>query len=210
MKANRPKPKSDWRDGFLFLGGNLALDFLNTRPLVNDEPRELLDNFSSLLRWFRAAKLITSGEQTRLERSWADSGRAKRTVAAMRSLRERLRKEILAWEHGGRVSPAMTKELNKMLAMHPMLRRLQASRLSLHLWFKPSRPEDLWAPLAHSAARLFVEADRNRVRKCEQCVLHFLDTSKKGSRHWCSMRLCGNRVKVAAYAARRRRNRVMG
>jgi len=53
-------------------------------------------------------------------------------------------------------------------------------------------------------ATLFAEADRNRVRKCGQCVLHFHDTSKKGIRRWCSMRLCGNRLKVAAYAARQR------
>jgi predicted RNA-binding Zn ribbon-like protein len=46
--------------------------------------------------------------------------------------------------------------------------------------------------------------DRNRVRKCDQCVLHFHDISKKGTRRWCSMQLCGNRLKVAAYAARQR------
>src|SRR6516164_5368126 len=46
--------------------------------------------------------------------------------------------------------------------------------------------------------------DRTRVRKCGQCVLHFLDTSKKGTRRWCSMQLCGNRLKVAAYALRKR------
>jgi predicted RNA-binding Zn ribbon-like protein len=43
-----------------------------------------------------------------------------------------------------------------------------------------------------------------RVRKCDQCVLHFYDISKKGTRRWCSTQLCGNRQKVAAYAARRR------
>ncbi len=53
-------------------------------------------------------------------------------------------------------------------------------------------------------ATLFAHVDRARVRKCGQCVLHFHDTSKKGTRRWCSMRLCGNRVKVAAYAARQR------
>ena len=72
------------------------------------------------------------------------------------------------------------------------------------LWFEPREPEDLFAPLAYSAATLFATVDRKRVRKCAQCVLHFHDTSKKGTRRWCSMQLCGNRLKVAAYAARRR------
>ena len=31
---------SDWKDGFLFLGNQLALDFVNTRPVQNGEPME--------------------------------------------------------------------------------------------------------------------------------------------------------------------------
>jgi len=53
-------------------------------------------------------------------------------------------------------------------------------------------------------AALFAEADRNRVHKCGPCVLHFHDTSKKGTRRGCSMWLCGNRLKIAAYAALQR------
>jgi predicted RNA-binding Zn ribbon-like protein len=92
------------------------------------------------------------------------------------------------------------------MAEHPMLIRLKASgsASTTELWFDPHRPEDLFAPLAHSAAMLFAGVDRNRVRKCRQCVLQFYDRSKKGTRRWCSMRLCGNRLKVAAYAARQR------
>ena len=42
------------------------------------------------------------------------------------------------------------------------------------------------------------------MRKCESCVVHFLDTSKKGARRWCSMNICGNKVKVANYQQRKR------
>jgi predicted RNA-binding Zn ribbon-like protein len=82
--------------------------------------------------------------------------------------------------------------------------RGSGSAFSTELWFETRQPEDLFAPLAHSAATLFAAVDRNRVRKCAQCVLQFHDTSKKGTRRWCSMQLCGNRLKVAAYAARQR------
>ena len=40
------------------------------------------------------------------------------------------------------------------------------------------RPEDLFAPLAHSTAMLFDNVARERIRSV-QCVLHFYDTSKK-------------------------------
>ncbi|PYX60939.1 MAG: hypothetical protein DMG76_00995, partial [Acidobacteria bacterium] len=52
--------KSDRKDGFLFVGNQLALDFLNTRPVQNGEPSELLPDFSALLRWFQAADLLNS------------------------------------------------------------------------------------------------------------------------------------------------------
>jgi len=137
-----------------------------------------------------------------------ESVTARRTLEVIRQFREKLRKEILAWEGGADVHRTIVDELNRLMAAHPMLGKLQATGNgpSMELWFETRQPDDLFAPLVHSAAKLFAEADRNRVRKCGQCVLHFYDTSKKGTRRWCSMQLCGNRLKVAAYAARQRLN----
>jgi predicted RNA-binding Zn ribbon-like protein len=206
MAGSKPDRKSDWKDGFLFLGNDLALDFLNTCPVQNGEAVELLPDFDALLRWFRAADLLSPREVASLRQLWGESARAQDVVEAVRELRERLRKEVLGWERGGTVHRAVLDELNHLMAEHPMLTRLKAGgdASTAELWFDPRRPEDLFAPLAHSAAMLFAGADSNRVRKCGECVLHFYDTSKKGTRRWCSMQLCGNRLKVAAYAARRR------
>jgi predicted RNA-binding Zn ribbon-like protein len=206
MSTAKAKPDSPWKDGFLFLGNHLALDFLNTRPALNGEPLELLPDFSALLRWFHAAGLLTLRQRASLQEKWGDSARARRTVEAVRELRERIRKEVAAREKGSVVHHSTVDELNRLMAEHPMLTRLMTggSKASTELWFAPHQPEDLLAPLAHSAATLFAHADRNRVRKCGHCVLYFHDTSKKGTRRWCSMQLCGNRQKVAAYAARQR------
>lgn len=194
-------------DRFLFLGNHLALDFLNTRPILNGEPAELIPDFNALLRWFRAAKLISPRDATRLQHRWAASARAQRTVEAMRALREKLRVAVIAREHGRPVRPSTVPELNRLMAEHPMLTRLSASRAAraTELWFETRRPEDLFAPLAYGAAALFATVDRERVRKCAGCIVHFYDVSKKGTRRWCSMNLCGNRLKVAAYANRQRR-----
>jgi predicted RNA-binding Zn ribbon-like protein len=196
------------RDGFLFLANRLALDLLNTCPVQNGKSVELLPDFDALLRWFQAADLLSSREAVSLRQHWGESARARHVVKAMRELRERLRKEVLAREHGGTIHRAAVEELNQLMAEHPMLTRLKArgGASTTQLWFNPRCPEDLFAPVAHSAATLFSDVDRKRVRKCGQCVLHFYDTSKKGTRRWCSMQLCGNRIKVAAYAARQRRN----
>jgi len=206
MGSKASKTNSDWKQGFLFVGNQLALDFLNTRPVQNGETVELLPDFKALLRWFQAAELINARQAANLEKRWGESDRAQQTLRAAWELREKLRKEILAWERGAAVRGSTVEELNRLMVEHPMRTRLRATRngLSKELWFDPQEPGDLFAPLAQSAATLFAETASDRVRRCGQCVLHFHDTSKKGTRRWCSMRLCGNRLKVAAYAARQR------
>ncbi len=64
----------------------------------------------------------------------------------------------------------------------------------------------LWA-LARSAADLLTSPRLSRVRECpgeDGCGWLFLDTSKNGSRRWCSMQGCGSRAKARRYAGRRR------
>lgn len=209
MSRAHHEPEAIWRDGFLFLGNQLTLDFLNTHPVMNGHLVELLPDFSALLRWFQAADLLTPNRGAELERQWRGAAGARHTLAAVREFREELQKEILAWEQGSAVSRSMVGKLNALMAAHPMRTRLSAGgkKSSTEKWFELCQPDDLFAPLAHNAALLFATVDRGRVRKCEQCVLHFQDTSKKGTRRWCSMQLCGNRRKVAAYAARQRKIR---
>jgi predicted RNA-binding Zn ribbon-like protein len=202
----KPARKSEWRDGFLFLANHLALDFVNTCPVQNSDAVDLLPDFEALVRWFQAADLLSPRQAVSLRQQCEGPTGAQHVVGRMRELREKLRKEVLAWERGATVNRKMITELNHLMAEHPMLTRLKAtgSVPTAELWFDARRPEDLFAPVANSAAMLFAELDRSRVRQCGQCVLHFYDTSKKGIRRWCSMQLCGNRLKVAAYAARRR------
>ena len=205
----KPASRSDWKDGFLFVGNETVLDFLNTRPVQEGEPMELLRDFGAVLRWFQAAVLLNSEQAASLERQWVGTARAQEATEAMRDLRERLRAEILAWEQGRGIPRSMVDELNALMGVHPMLARLIAigTAFSTESWFEAREPEDLFAPLASSAATLFATGDRKRVRKCDNCVLHFHDISKKGTRRWCSMRLCGNRLKVASYAARQRQRK---
>ncbi|MBK3630046.1 CGNR zinc finger domain-containing protein [Streptomyces sp. MBT49] len=49
-----------------------------------------------------------------------------------------------------------------------------------------------------------LSAAPDRIRGCAQetCVLHFFDTSRNGTRRWCSMAVCGNRAKASRHYAR--------
>jgi predicted RNA-binding Zn ribbon-like protein len=201
--------RSDWKGGFLFVGNELVLDFVNTRPVQDGEPVELLKDFGAVLRWFQAADLLNSEQAASLEHQWGGTTIADKATEVMKELRERLRAEIVAWEEGRVIRRSTINELNGLMRLHPMLTSLMTNGNagSTKLWFEVREPADLFAPLAHGAATLFAAGDRKRIRKCDNCVLHFHDTSKKGTRRWCSMQLCGNRLKVAAYAARQRKNR---
>ena len=94
MSRARKKQNSDWKDGFLFLANDLALDFLNTRPVHDGELTELIPDFRALLRWFQTAGLLRSGQASVLQQRWGGSDRARRIIEAVRQLREKLRKEI--------------------------------------------------------------------------------------------------------------------
>src|SRR5215467_9373130 len=207
MKTATKQNGSDWRDGFLFLGNHLALDFVNTRPTPKGEPVELLTDFPALLKWFQAAEVIDAADAERLNHLDGDSSDKAGALATALSFREKLQRSVVSLEHNKQVPPDIVKEVNRLMALHPVLHRLEnggQGPWSVKQWFRPERPEGLLAPLAYAAAQLFTETDFTRIRKCSNCILHFQDTSKKANRRWCSMRLCGNRFKVAAYAAKHR------
>jgi predicted RNA-binding Zn ribbon-like protein len=47
---------------------------------------------------------------------------------------------------------------------------------------------------------MLTEDDLSRLRKCAnpECVLYFYDVSKGGKRRWCSLDICGNKLRMAA------------
>jgi predicted RNA-binding Zn ribbon-like protein len=55
-----------------------------------------------------------------------------------------------------------------------------------------------------AVARLGVLGELERVKICpaDDCLWAFYDTSRNGSRQWCSMAVCGNRAKARAHRAR--------
>jgi predicted RNA-binding Zn ribbon-like protein len=57
------------------------------------------------------------------------------------------------------------------------------------------------ATIAREAVAVFGAA---RVRECgaDDCSMIYVDTSRSGTRRWCSMQRCGNRAKVRAHRAR--------
>ncbi len=204
--TNTTESPKEWVDGFLLVGNQAALDFLNTRPVLDTGPMELLGDPAALERWLIASGLASSHKAKRLIRSWRDSPRAEMFLQELIAFRERLRGAVLRRESGLPVSDAFVSEVNLLLEEHPsrVVLHRKAAKLERVVVFEPREPEDVWAPIATATAELLSEIPASRIRKCQSCVVHFYDTSKKGSRRWCSMNLCGNKLKVAAYRQRNR------
>ncbi|HMF46229.1 MAG TPA: ABATE domain-containing protein [Candidatus Udaeobacter sp.] len=200
------KVPDEWRDGFLFVGNHLALDFLNTRPILAEGPKELLPDVDALVRWLVASGVLTPQKGKTLAEKWQAMPEASVFLRALLKFRERLRAVVIRQEARLSVSNEFIAETNSLLKHHPSVIALQqkGKKLELEAASEPEKPNDVWAPIAIAVAELLSGVSPGRLRKCEACIVHFLDTSKKGSRRWCSMKICGNKIKVAAYQKRKR------
>lgn len=70
-------------------------------------------------------------------------------------------------------------------------------------WASPVTGTQILGTAARDAIEV-IGSSASRLRECqsEDCYLLFFDTSRPGTRRWCSMRRCGNRRKVGTYRAR--------
>ncbi|RIJ70625.1 hypothetical protein D1871_18030 [Nakamurella silvestris] len=62
----------------------------------------------------------------------------------------------------------------------------------------------LSAAAASSAVELLTGTAQERIKSCPSCEWLFLDISKNGTRRWCSMAMCGSRIKAKRHYDRAR------
>lgn len=204
----------------LELAGNaLCLDFANTvnaRP-TNTRPtaqRDYLGSYADLLAWSVYAGTFPASALAPLEPR--GSGRAAEAV-----LRDahRLRDSVYAVfsaiaaarrpERGEveRLSAAYAGALANVRIVTGAGSSPGDGGWAYELTW-PVRADELAAPLwpvAHSAGELLLSGPLERVGECPSCGWLFVDTSRNGTRRWCSMATCGSRDKMARYHRRRRR-----
>ena len=64
--------------------------------------------------------------------------------------------------------------------------------------------DGLTGRLVGVAVTAMLDGSWERLKACRNCRWAFFDESKNRSAHWCSMQLCGNRLKTRAYRRRHR------
>ena len=193
------------------IGGWLCLDWANTvSARSGPERHEYLTCYADLLEWGRRAGVLTQRDVRRLERDAARRpGEAAAVLDRAITMRETIYRIFAAVASQRSPKKADVASLNAMLA--EALSRLQvqpAEAAFAWQWAWEPRALDvmLW-PIVRSAADLLTSTDLCRVRQCarrEDCGWLFVDTSRNQSRRWCSMSMCGSRVKSSRYYLRKR------
>ncbi len=199
---------------FNLCGGHPALDLVNSLDYrFSDRERlDLLTSYDDLLRFVEQTQLL-DGRQIRELAKAADPAIAARILRSAKELREAIAGIFYAYVDDRAPTADQIRILEKNLGYANRRRELR--------WTKPMRGEraglkwswgsserepelPLWV-LAQSAARLLMSDTMDRVHACahESCRWLFVDTSKNGTRRWCQMRLCGNRMKARRFQARR-------
>jgi predicted RNA-binding Zn ribbon-like protein len=193
---------------FLFVGNHLCLDFINTQMVVHGVLTDLLADFSDLVAWLAQASVLDKTEEREVMKTWGDQPEGARTFEEARTFRGTLRgmaEQIVA---GKPVSQPVVEAINRLLRRHMGYAQLVRVRGGFEQTFRSeSRAVTrLLVPLAESASHLLCSGDLSLVKKCQNpaCVLYFYDTTKNHARQWCSMSICGNRMKVAAHYQRKR------
>lgn len=183
--------------GFQFIGGSLALDFINTVANRLGDQREDLASISQVTRWARRAGLISPHQVVAVPSS---------RLAVLLARREELYALFRAIAIGSPLPRRGLEELNLRLAEISSLRKIRRNARSLAWCWDTdlSQPEHLLGPILWDAADLLISGKFTRIKQCsdESCGWLFLDRSQTGKRRWCSMADCGNRDKARRFYRR--------
>jgi predicted RNA-binding Zn ribbon-like protein len=193
---------------FVFVGNYLCLDFLNTEVVEKGKSIDLLGNFSDLAEWLFEAEVVDARGERAITRKWNDHAVSASALEQAREFRAVLRRIIGNIVQAKPVGKSSIEEINRILRKqneYSYLRRENGEyKMRSQLLF--DQPVHLLSPIAKSAADLLVNANFSLIKKCENpnCILYYYDTSKNQKRRWCSMKICGNRIKAATHYKRKK------
>ena len=189
------------------VGGNLALDFVNTQD--GDPPSECLRGYADLVAWGVVAGLLLAEEGERLlgeaGRRPEDAGAAYHDALTLRgALHEIFRAVAEGTDVPERGLESLRGYEREALSRGKLVRDDEGFTWQ---WKDELDLAGMLWPVAHAATGLLTSGELDRLKLCAGCYWVFLDASKNRSRRWCTMEVCGTDEKKRRYVAKRRRTR---
>ncbi len=169
---------------FTWLGGRPSLDLCNTQTPAGD----LLQSPADMCHWLTTAGFTQPANPCAQD------------LQRVRALRDALRVAFV--NHDADDVAEIASEWLMAAPGH-----LAIDRSSLRTSFCPdvNTCECTFVPALLDAIDLAREGiERVRVCAADNCSMIYLDSSRNGSRRWCSMERCGARAKAHAYYERKR------
>jgi predicted RNA-binding Zn ribbon-like protein len=197
---------------FEFIGGQMCLDFANTLGgLRGGVTRECLSGYDDLVAWSQQADSITEDKATSLLlEAEQHPSEAVAVIESAHTLREAIYRIFAAIATG--IQPAeadlaiLNAELGKAISGGRIIPVADGFGWE---WSSDQHTLDqMFGPIARSAAELLTSPERSLVRECTSatCSWLFVDHTKNHRRRWCTMTGCGNVAKVRRHRQRQREN----
>jgi predicted RNA-binding Zn ribbon-like protein len=172
---------------FAFEPGSLSMAFAITGAPIDEARFETLRNPTDLSQW--AAAIMGARE---VVASAADLAHAKLVRSAIWSATEAVIEGRLPDAEDRRV-------LNDAARRAPPRPKLAPDGGAS--WARPVDADAVLSAVAGDAIELVGGPRATRLKRCQgvNCSIPFVDTSRPGTRRWCSMERCGNRAKVRTH-----------
>ncbi|MBO1329833.1 ABATE domain-containing protein [Streptomyces sp. VRA16 Mangrove soil] len=170
--------------------GTLPLDFVGTlRARRNELPTEKLATPDLLDDWFVESGMVDEPPR-------ADEVDLETAI----DLREAIYSLVAARLAGESLPGADVAEVNRQAAGLPVKTQLVEGQVR-----HTASVSQALATLARHTIEIVGGDEAALLRECArpECTQVYLDRSRGHRREWCAMRTCGNRVKAAAYRARK-------
>lgn len=196
-----------------FIGGDAALDFVNTVNGRDQSPSDWLDSYARLVEWAELARLLPDKTLRVLARkAQSEPATAARALARAKLLREgmfALVKAIISGDAPQRDALALLRE-HWIEGINAHELRFADGRVGPELRGNATDFDLIASMVAYRMVEyvLALPADRLRICQGPNCAWLFIDSSKAGRRRWCDMAVCGNAAKSRRFHARSQRRRL--
>jgi predicted RNA-binding Zn ribbon-like protein len=186
------------------VGGNLALDFVNTGGPGHGD--EALQSYQDVVAWAEHVGAVGPADTARLLRRAhrdPDTARAEfdRAVGVRDSLSALLGAVVEGRTPDASALAALRSEEARALDHARLVR--EGTRFTWAWDGDDHLARPIWL-VAHAAVELLTGDRLDRIKRCGGCPYLFFDESRNRSRRWCSMNDCGTDQKVRRFVVKRR------
>jgi predicted RNA-binding Zn ribbon-like protein len=193
-----------------FVGGDPALDFINTVSGRDQTPRDWLDGYACLLEWATLVRLLPERNLRALTKKLhSESATAARALTRAKELREELFALVSAIAAGNTPPKSALAALREhwLAGTDAHELRFENGQVLADIRADAADFDLIAAMVAYRMVEHVLAQPADRLRMCggTNCAWVFIDSSKAGRRRWCDMAVCGNVAKAQRFYARARR-----